>query len=72
MKIDYVKKDDEHKVVMRLWDDSDGAVMLLSVTTTEDGVNVTVVDHALKKQRKMRFSAGNTETTIYLPLAEAS
>lgn len=71
MKIDYVKKDDERKVLMRLWDD-DGAVMLLSVTTTEDGVNVTVVDHALKKQRKMRFSAGNTETTIYLPLAEAS
>ena len=70
MKIDSVRKDDEHKVVMRLHDERDGGTLLVVLTThpNEDLVYVNVLDMGLGRMRKLRFTAGNMEASTYVPL----
>lgn len=57
MKIDYVKKDDEHKCLIRMHDDGQ-QVVLVSIATDGDGISIVAVDANYKD--KIRFAAHNT------------
>lgn len=71
MKIDSVRKDDEHKVLIRTQDD-DGGVILISLSADENGLGLTILDSNIKHLTRIRVAVGNSEYTTHVPLVEYS